>query len=142
MRGVFATGCGALCALLISVSCGGGGGGNPTGPGGTPTPPPPPPPDVATIQIVGSAGSQAFNPNPATMTGSRNVVWSNTDSEVHRIVANDNSFDTGVIAPGGSSNAITLPAAGTRYHCTLHTTMVGAVNDSGGTTPPCTGIYC
>jgi len=65
-----------------------------------------------------------------------------TDPDVDRIVANDGSFDTGNLAPGATSTAVTLPASGARYHCTLHPTMVGAVSDSGGTEPPCTGIYC
>lgn len=139
MRGVFASVCGALGALAISVSCGGGGsdnGGNPGGPSG------PPASNAATIQIVGSVGSQAFDPNPAGMSASRAFVWRNNDGEVHRIVANDGSFDTGNISPGSTSASVTVPAAGARYHCSLHPTMVGAVNDSGGTTPPCTGIYC
>jgi plastocyanin len=140
MRSVYSVACSALGALIISVSCGGGGGG-PDG-GGNPGGPTPPPASSNTIQIVGSAGAQAFNPNPAAMGASRNFVWRNNDSTIHRIVANDGSFDTGNIAPGAASNAITLPATGARYHCSLHPTMVGAVNDSGGQTPPCTGLYC
>jgi plastocyanin len=141
MRRVFVAACGALCALSISASCGGGGGGN--GGGGNPVGPNnPPASNVATIQIVGSVGAQAFNPNPAAMTSSRNVVWNNSDDEVHRIVANDGSFDTGNLAPGATSAAIPVSASGARYHCSLHVTMVGAVNDTGGATPPCSGLYC
>jgi plastocyanin len=140
MRSLFATACGAL-GLLLSVSCGGGSsynGGNPSGPSGSP----PPASNATTIQIVGSSGSQAFDPNPASASGSRNVVWRNTDGLVHRIVANDGSFDTGNIGPGATSAAVAIPAAGARYHCSLHTSMVGAVTDSGGTAPPCSGLYC
>ena len=142
MRSVFVTACGALCALSMSVSCGGGGGGSSNGGGNPSGPSNPPPAGAATIQIVAATGAQAFNPNPATMTASRNVVWRNDDGEVHRIVANDGSFDTGNLAPGASSTAVVVPASGARYHCTLHVTMVGAVNDSGGATPPCSGLYC
>lgn len=141
MRGVCAAGYGVVTALVLSIGCGGGGGGN--GGGGNPGGPSgPPPSNAATIEIVASSGAQAFNPNPAGLPASRAVVWRNSDGEIHRIVANDGSFDTGVISPGASSGQITLPAEGARYHCTLHPTMVGAVNDSAGTTPPCTGIYC
>jgi plastocyanin len=139
MRALFATACGAL-GLVLSVSCGGSSynGGNPGGPSGTP-----PPANVTTISIVGSAGSQAFNPNPASATSSRNVVWRNNDGQVHRIVANDGSFDTGNIGPGATSPSVAIPAAGTRYHCSLHTTMVGGINSAtDGTPPPCTGLYC
>jgi plastocyanin len=139
MRSQFATACGALGLLLAGVSCGGSsynGGGNPSGPSG------PPATSATTIEIVASSGPQAFNPNPATTSGSRNVVWRNSDGQVHRIVANDGSFDTGNIAPGAASVSVPIPAAGARYHCSLHTSMVGAVADSGGTTPPCSGLYC
>jgi plastocyanin len=140
MRFLFATVCGALGALLVSVSCGGSSynGGNPPGPSG-----PPPQTGATTVTIVGSSGSQAFDPNPVSPSGSRNVVWQNSDGQVHRIVANDGSFDTGVIAPGGSSPSINIPADGARYHCSLHTSMVGAITSSStGTPPPCTGLYC
>ena len=139
MRSLFATACGALGILLAGVSCGGGGydggGANPPGPSG-------PPATATTIQIVGASGAQAFNPNPASTPASGTVAWRNEDGQVHRIVANDGTFDTGNIAPGGSSPAIPIPAAGARYHCSLHTTMVGAVAGSTGTPPPCTGLYC
>jgi plastocyanin len=140
MRALFAIACGALC-LVLAVSCGGSsyGGGNPPGP----SPPPPPPANATTIAIVGSSGSQAFDPNPASAPGSGTVVWRNNDGQVHRIVANDGSFDTGVISPGGTSPSVPIPSAGTRYHCSLHPTMVGGVNgESTGTPPPCSGQYC
>ena len=70
------------------------------------------------------------------------VVWHNNDGTVHRIVANDNSFDTGNISANGNSQAITVPAGGINYHCSIHPGMVGAINSTGGSTPPCTGIYC
>ena len=70
------------------------------------------------------------------------MTWLNQDSVVHRIVANDGSFDTGNIAPGDTSQAMTIPTNGARYHCSIHPTMLGAVNSTGGNTPPCTGQYC
>jgi plastocyanin len=70
------------------------------------------------------------------------VAWRNDDNTVHRLVANDGSFDTGTISPGATSAAITIAAAGTNYHCTIHPTMVGAVSGTSGTTPPCSGLYC
>lgn len=70
------------------------------------------------------------------------MMFSNADGVTHRIVANDGSWDTGNIGPGGSSAAMTVPAAGSRYHCSLHTSMVGVVDSAAGGTPPCTGQYC
>ena len=87
-------------------------------------------------------GAQSFSPNPASV-GGQEVVFKNTDSIVHRVVLNDGSVDTGNLAPGASSAVFTMPASGTNYHCSLHPTMVGAVNPAAGGAPPtCTGQYC
>lgn len=132
----------ALAMTLTSVACGGGDGySTPTTPtpttggGGTAA--------TVTVNINASSGSQAFNPNPAVMATTGTVAWANRDGAVHRIVANDGTFDTGDIAPGATSRAITVAAAGVNYHCTIHPTMVGAVGGSQGQPPPpCTGLYC
>jgi plastocyanin len=128
---------------LSAAACGGGSSydSNPAGPSGQPTPAPttsgPTP-----INIVGDRGSQSFTPNPASADQSRAIAWRNTDNVVHRIVANDGSFDTGNLNPGATSGTITLTTDGTNYHCSLHPGMIGAVNASGGAPPPCTGLYC
>ena len=134
----------ALAMTLTSVGCGGGDGYS------TPTTPSPPTGGggggtaaSVTVNINASAGSQAFNPNPAAMASAGTVAWANRDGAVHRIVANDGTFDTGDIAPGATSRAITVPAAGSNYHCTIHPTMVGAIGGTQGQPPPpCTGTYC
>ena len=107
--------------------------------GGSPSEPAPAGP--VTITIVGDRGSQSFTPNPATAAG-RSVVFRNTDSVVHRVRLNDLSIDTGDIAPGATSAPVNMPASGTNYHCSLHTTMVGAVGGGNTGPPPCQGIYC
>ena len=67
----------------------------------------------------------------------------NADSDVHRVVLNDGAIDTGDIAPGTTSRAVTMPVTGTNYHCSLHPDMIGAVSPaSGGAPPPCTGFHC
>ena len=132
----------ALAAAFGAVTCGGGSGGyNPS-----PSPSPNPSPSPGTpgqVTIVGQQAANSFNPNPATPSASGSLVWENTDGVAHRIVANDGSFDTGNIAPGASSAAITIPGDGTRYHCSIHPSMIGGVKSaSGGAPPPCTGQYC
>jgi plastocyanin len=93
------------------------------------------------VTIVGERAANSFNPNPsAPANGS--MTWSNADSVTHRIVANDNSFDTGDIAPGAKSAAMAVGADGVHYHCSIHPSMIGAVNSPGGNTPPCMGQYC
>jgi plastocyanin len=132
---------GSIVGFLVLAACGGGsssgGGGNPGGPT-----PPPAGGASANVSILGDRGRQSFTPNPVNVSAARTVTWQNSDGQVHRIMANDGSFDTGNIAPGATSQVITLASDGTNYHCTLHPGMIGSVNASSGTPPPCTGIYC
>ena len=136
----------SLSAAVLSlalVACGCGGGGYDGGPSPGPSPGPGPAPGGNAIRIVGQSGSQAFDPNPAPApASSQGVAWRNDDSVVHRIVANDGSFDTGNIAPGATSAVQRLATDGTNYHCSLHPGMIGSINSSSGAPPPCTGIYC
>ena len=122
----------------VAMACGGGYSSTPT----TPSPSPSSDPNAITISIVRQNGAQSFNPNPASV-GGQLVVFKNNDSIVHRVVLNDGSLDTGDIAPGGTSRAVTMPGAGTNYHCSIHPTMIGSVGPStGGEPPACQGAYC
>jgi plastocyanin len=95
-----------------------------------------------TITIVGQNGTQAFTPNPATF-GGQQVVFKNNTSTTHRVVLNDGSVDTGNIAPGASSSAVTMPSSGGNYHCSIHPGMIGSSSAaSGAPPPPCEGPYC
>ncbi len=125
-----------LLSALSVVSCGGdGGSSNPANPS-TSTP--------FTIAINGQTNNFSFSPNPAS-AGGQAVVFKNNTSDTHRVILNNNdpSTDTGDIAPGATSRSVTMPSAGTNYHCSLHTNMGGAIAaQSGGGPPPCEGIYC
>lgn len=131
----------ALAIPVTAVACGSDGG------GGMPTSPSPPAGGGAstsvTVAITVTAGPQSFNPNPVAMATAGTVTWMNRDGAVHRIIANDGSFDTGDIAPGATSRAVTPSAAGANYHCSIHPTMVGAIGAAQGQPPPpCEGQYC
>jgi hypothetical protein len=56
------------------------------------------------------------------------VTIYNSDQLLHRIVADDGSFDTGVMTPG-SSFTVKAGATGTivSYHCVLHSRVKGQV---------------
>jgi plastocyanin len=132
----------AAVALLLTAGCGGSSsptsptssGGGSTG-GGTS--------GAVTISISATAGANSFTPNPATQNTTGAVMFRNADGVVHRIVANDGSFDSGDIAPGATSRSLPAPAAGTNYHCSLHPAMIGAIGGQQGEAPPaCTGLYC
>lgn len=129
----------ALKALIImtglasAAACSGGGASNAAGPSAT---------SAATINIVGQNATQAFSPNPASF-GGQAVAFKNNDSVAHRIVLNDGSIDFGDVAPGGTSRAATMPAAGTNFHCSIHPGMIGSITAAtGGAPPPCEGLYC
>ena len=122
----------AFTAGLVAVFGCGGGSGSSTAPSSTNAP---------TITIVGQNGTQAFTPNPASFAGQQ-VVFKNNDSVTHHIVLNDGSVDTGDIAPGTTSRAVTMPAAGANYHCSIHPGMIGSAAAAGAAPPTCEGIYC
>ena len=127
----------ALAAGLAAMSaCGGSGGGtSPTAPSS------PAPASAMTITVTSRNGAQSFSPNPAA-AGGQLVVFRNADTDVHRVLLNDGSIDTGDLAPGATSAVVTMPVIGTNYHCSIHPDMVGAVNPlSGGEPPECTD-YC
>ena len=129
MRASFYTALALAAAALSLASCGGGGGSEPSGS------------DAFTINIQGQNGALSVSPNPAS-AGGRMVKFKNNDSIVHRVQLNDGTVDTGDIAPGATSSAVRMPAAGTNYHCSLHTTMIGAVQGQNNEPPPACTIYC
>jgi plastocyanin len=119
----------ALSALVLwAISCGGSGGGG----GGTPTGPSNPAPQTSTtVNIIGSAGSGAFAPNPVQVPSGGTIQWRNATADRHVLVMNDGT-SIGTVAPGGTMT--TTIGAGGNFHCTTHPTMVGSIN--GATVPP------
>jgi plastocyanin len=91
---------------------------------------------VVTIDVVAINGAQSFSPNPATLPAGQMVVWHNINSTTHRIVLNDRSVDTGDLAPGASSQAMAIGAAGGQYHCSIHPEMTGSINQATAAPSP------
>jgi plastocyanin len=112
--------------------------------GGAPTSPTP---DVSgsgvvTINVVAVNGAQSFSPNPATLPAGQIVVWRNVDTITHHVVLNDRSVDTGDLGPGVSSQPTAIAGAGGgQYHCSIHPSMIGSINQSTSSSP-CQGPYC
>ncbi len=62
----------------------------------------------------------AFNPRTITITPGTTVVWVNQDPVAHTVTADDGSFDSGLIQPGGSYQR-TFQQPGTYpYYCRPH----------------------
>src|SRR5690242_18548254 len=129
-------------AAVMAASCGGG--------GTSPTPTPAPSngggsgggSNIVTITVKGVNGKLSFDPNPASVQAGQLVVFKNTDVVTHHVTLDDNSLETGDIAPGASSQPLSIGAINKAYHCSMHPSMVGSFNAAPTPDPPpCTG-YC
>jgi plastocyanin len=68
-----------------------------------------------------------FRPDRIEVAAGTTVVWRNGGQVTHTVTADDGSFDSGPIEPGGR-RALTLARPGTyRFHCTPHPFMSGVV---------------
>jgi len=69
-----------------------------------------------------------FVPETLTVAVGTTVTWTNEDTVQHNVTADDGTFDSGPIAPGGTFS-FTFTTAGTyAYKCTIHQPdMVGTI---------------
>jgi plastocyanin len=134
MRTTFLSGASvAVASALLLWSCGGGSGAGSSGP----TAPSSGGAGVVSVAIVGTAGNQAFNPNPVTAAVGDTVMFKNNDSSVHHIVFDDGSADLGEISPGATSRGAAVRGnTATNFHCILHSSMVGTINGQKAPEPP------
>jgi plastocyanin len=129
----------ALGGALLMWSCGGSS--SPAAPS-TSTPGASGP--TVTVSITSAAGPSSFTPNPVPATSGDTIAFKNNDTaNTHHIVMDDGSADLGNLAPGQTSQTITVKGSG-NFHCANHPWMVGAVNQQVPDGPPCTGgpNYC
>lgn len=69
----------------------------------------------------------SFTPANLTVKVGQKVTWTNQDNVGHSATADDNSFDTGVLAQG-QSGSVTFSKPGTyTYHCSVHPNMHGTI---------------
>ena len=66
------------------------------------------------------------NPNLQVSAGTQ-VTWVNDDNMNHTVTADNNSFDSGIIQPGGTFTHTFTITGSYNYHCQLHTGMTGKV---------------
>ena len=95
-----------------------------------PAPTPTPTPSLTTvIEILGENGNMSFAPASASLQVGQQVRWHNADTTVHTATQDGGGLDTGFLLPGATSAPVALTAAATlRYHCSVHPSMVGALN--------------
>jgi len=74
--------------------------------------------------------AEKYDPAEITIAPGGSITWQNTDSSgVHTAKADDGSFDTGYINPGGTSQPISFANPGDfQYYCELHTYKLGVVH--------------
>jgi hypothetical protein len=69
-----------------------------------------------------------FVPSTVHAAAGKTITIYNSDQILHRIVADDNTFDTGVMVPGSSFTIKTgEPGTAISYHCVLHSRVRGQV---------------
>jgi plastocyanin len=76
----------------------------------------------------------AFSPNAITINAGDSVTWTNNESDgtPHTVTADDQSWDSGIMSPGGSYT-VTFSAPGDfTFHCNVHLSMTGVVHVAGG----------
>jgi len=75
-----------------------------------------------------SIQNSAFTPAEATVMVSGSILWVNNDAEqVHTVTADDGSFDSGDIQPGGTFTLTFNTVGPYPYHCKYHKEMTGIV---------------
>lgn len=128
----------AIAGALMMWSCGGGGYSS----GGTSPAAPSASGGASVVVAIGSGlNTTAFKPNPVPASVGQTVAFQNNDSVTHRIVLDNGSVDLGDLPPGATSRTFTVSAGNGNFHCTLHPTMVGAINGPLPVEPPCDPSY-
>jgi plastocyanin len=74
-----------------------------------------------------SIPGKVFAPGRALALVGDTVVWRNGDGTNHTVTANDASFDSGYLAPGGTFSRTFAKVGVYPYHCTIHKFMRGEV---------------
>jgi tyrosinase len=68
-----------------------------------------------------------FDPAELSIAPGTNVVWINQGAAPHTVTADDGSFDSGQLEPGGTFTQLFDSEGTFAYHCEIHPNMVGSV---------------
>jgi plastocyanin len=89
--------------------------------------PPPASGGTAEVTIQGFA----FNPAEVTVKAGTKVVWTNQDSAGHTVVADDGSWQSGLLAKGDPYARVFDAPGIYAYHCGIHPSMKGTIIVTG-----------
>jgi plastocyanin len=89
-------------------------------------------PTTYDVNIVegGSTDDWGYDPASLSIATGDTVVWTNTGSTDHTVTAEDGSFDSGSIPPGGTWEYTFSETGDFQYHCTPHPFMMGTISVS------------
>ncbi|RQR22297.1 copper-binding protein [Burkholderia sp. Bp9143] len=73
----------------------------------------------------------AFKPSRIEVRAGEIVEWVNRDFAPHTATANDNSWDTGMLANNAVGHLVMTHPGTLAYHCTFHPDMKGVVTVVG-----------
>ncbi len=84
---------------------------------------------VSIVQGALNYPNKGFSPDNITLViGVNNTVtWTNNDSSIHTVTANDGSFDSGYLNPGATFTYTFTEPGVYEYHCQIHPWMIGYV---------------
>ena len=81
------------------------------------------PVSAVTVEIT----SDGFDPDSATVKAGEAVTFENGDDQDHRVVADDDTFNTGTLRPGESTVVLFSDAGTVKYADALDATITGQV---------------
>lgn len=82
--------------------------------------------DVPRSHVV-TLSDLAFQPAELTVSRGDTIVWNNTDFLPHTATARDGSWDSKMIAAGGSWRMVADKSGRQTYYCSFHPMMVGTI---------------
>jgi plastocyanin len=82
--------------------------------------------------------STGFVPKAVTVAGGDSVIWKNTDTVNHQVIANNGAFASGQLAPNRTYTKSMNTPGTYPYHDALHPTLKGSVKVTGA--PPSVSI--
>jgi plastocyanin len=85
----------------------------------------------ATVTNTVRITNAGFTPAEANTVVGNDMAWVNEDQQVHTVTANDGSFDSGDIAPGGSFSQKFTVIGNYAYRCSHHDQEKGVVSVKG-----------